>query len=580
MGKSTKKKNKKITAPKANIQELSISRDGGQIALRGYSYQFLYSCYLILSSSNPSNFFQLEGIEDIDCIMQKNGSNDITHIQLKYSVNKQDASFLTDVLKNFLEAYLLDQNRFFKLVYDFPVAKGHLSKIFASKLDEKSRTHWAGVISNIKKNNPSWNWSVYDFDKFISHLSFEKIEKSILATEIEKTLIRIYEINTDNVSLFANSIKILCFEKMEQRAYVTKAELDSKIQSVKIDISKGPQNPAHSWIRKLDYSKPSIDEGCSFYEGKKATPADIVSGFPIKRPSLEKDVINSICENMVTVIKASSGQGKTTLALRAAYILQNEYIPYQLLWCDEIKEIGNIVQYFKARIQLGEKILILIDNLDNHLSKWNYLVQLLQSELHCHYKLLITSREMDWYNYSGDLSNIQSLKVIKPVLEEKEAIEIFNLFREAKQLHPSITSWQRAWNKIAERQLLDKLVPPYPVNVTAQMLDCFSEKYDLPEKKVTDVDELPIGYIAEELWIYSKSVELLTEPEDACYLAAQTQDIQLNITEMLCLLKNKLPFKDVDWLIEICDNVFSGEKFDDIMFNNVIEHFIQKKIEQ
>ena len=123
MGKSTKKKNKKVTAPKANIQELSISRDGGQIALRGYSYQFLYSCYLILSLSNPSNFFQLEGIEDIDCIMQKNGSNDITHIQLKYSVNKQDASFLTDVLKNFLEAYLLDQNRFFKLVYDFPVAR-------------------------------------------------------------------------------------------------------------------------------------------------------------------------------------------------------------------------------------------------------------------------------------------------------------------------------------------------------------------------------------------------------------------------------------------------------------------------
>ena len=100
------------------------------------------------------------------------------------------------------------------------------------------------------------------------------------------------------------------------------------------------------------------------------------------------------------------------------------------------------------------------------------------------------------------------------------------------------------------------------------------------KKKVTDVDEFPIGDIAEELWIYSKSVELLTEPEDACYLAAQTQDIQLNITEMLCLLKNKLPFKDVDWLIEICDNVFSGEKFDDIMFNNVIEHFIQKKIEQ
>lgn len=458
MGKGTKKKSKKVAAPKANIQELSISRDGGQIALKGYSYQFLYSCYLILSSSSPGISFQLEGIEDIDCIKQKNDSSDVTHIQLKYSVNKQDASFLHDVLKNFLEAYLLDQNRFFKLVYDFPVAKGNLSKIFASDLDEKSRIYWTDAILNIKQNNPSWNWSAYDFDKFISHLSFEKIEKSILAAEIEKALIGTYEINTDNVSLFANGIKILCFEKMEQRAYVTKAELDSQIQSVKIDISKGPQNPAHSWIRKLDYSKPSLDEGRSFYEGKKATPVDIASGLPIKRPSLEKDVINSICENTVTVIKASSGQGKTTLALQTAYILQDEYVPYQLLWCDEIKEIGNIVQYFKARIQLGEKILILIDNLDNHLSKWNYLVQLLQSELHCHYKLLITSREIDWYNYSGDLSNIQSLKVIKPALEEKEAIEIFNLFREAKQLHPSMTSWQRAWNKIAERRLLIEYV--------------------------------------------------------------------------------------------------------------------------
>ena len=169
VGKGTNKKGKKVAVPKANIQELNASRDGGQIALRGYSYQFLYSCYLILSSSSPGISFQLEGIEDIDCIKQKNDSSDVTHIQLKYSVNKQDASFLPDVLKNFLEAYLLDQNRSFKLVYDFPVAKGNLSKIFASDLDEKSRIYWTGVISNIKQNNPSWNWSVYDFDEFISN---------------------------------------------------------------------------------------------------------------------------------------------------------------------------------------------------------------------------------------------------------------------------------------------------------------------------------------------------------------------------------------------------------------------------
>ena len=124
--------------------------------------------------------------------------------------------------------------------------------------------------------------------------------------------------------------------------------------------------------------------------------------------------------------------------------------------------------------------------------------------------------------------------------------------------------------------LIDKLTPPYPVNVTVQMLECFITKYNISKKSSIDAEELPFGEIAEELWIYSKSVELLTEPEDACYLAVETQCIQKNISEMLCILKDKLPQKDVDWLIEICKSVFSGEKFDDILFNKVIEHFIQK----
>ncbi len=458
MAKGTKNKNKKATPPKKNIQELQDSRNGGQIALRGYSYQLLLSCYLVLSNSNPDVTFRLEGVEDIDCIKWKENDNDMTYIQAKHFTTRQNASVLSDVLKNFVEAYLLDQNSSFKLVYDFPVANGNLSKLFQSELDKSSNTYWSNVIAEIQNKNPSWNWSVYNFDHFFSRLSFEKIEKTTLASKIEKALIETYEITTDNISLFANSIKILCLEKMEQGSCISKEELDRHIHGVIDDISKGPHNPAHSWIRKLDYSISDIENKRSFFEGKKATPSDIASGLPIRRMSLEQDIANSIQENTVTVIKASSGQGKTTLALQVAYNLQQEYMPYQLTWCNNVKELGNIAQYFKTRIKLGEKLLIIIDNLDGHLAEWNYLAQLLQSELRRHYKLLITTREIDWYNYSGDLSNIQSLKIIKPLLEEKEAVEIFNVFKESKQLHSSITSWKNAWNKVAERQLLIEYV--------------------------------------------------------------------------------------------------------------------------
>lgn len=66
-----KGKKKKPISPKKSIQSLQESRDGGQIALRGYTYQFLYACYLMLTNQNENTIFQLEGIEDVDRIENK-----------------------------------------------------------------------------------------------------------------------------------------------------------------------------------------------------------------------------------------------------------------------------------------------------------------------------------------------------------------------------------------------------------------------------------------------------------------------------------------------------------------------------
>ena len=69
--------------------------------------------------------------------------------------------------------------RSFKLVYDFPVSKGkgNLIKILDGNLDDKSRVHWCDEILKIKQEQPLWNWSAYDFDQFMSCLSFEKLKR-------------------------------------------------------------------------------------------------------------------------------------------------------------------------------------------------------------------------------------------------------------------------------------------------------------------------------------------------------------------------------------------------------------------
>ena len=229
-----------------------------------------------------------------------------------------------DVLKNFLEAYLLDKNRSFKLVYDFSVANGNLSKLIDNKLDKTSTDYWRSTIDKIKKGMPVWNWEIYDFNDFMSKLTFEKIEKSALETKIENDLIQNYGIVSDNISIFTNGIKMFCFDSMQNRSVVGYSDIQQLIENIKFDISKGPSNPAHSWITKINFDKHQ--EGTSdlsFYEGKKATPLDIARGTAVARSILEKEVMDSIEKNTVTVIKSSSGQGKTTLALKVAFLLQS-----------------------------------------------------------------------------------------------------------------------------------------------------------------------------------------------------------------------------------------------------------------
>ncbi len=453
------KKKKKVTKPVyRSLPDLERSRTGGQIALSGFTYQFLYSCYLILSERDESVNFTLEGLEDIDRYKCDVISDKITHIQLKYSTQRQDASFLKDVLKNYLEVYLLDNTHDFKLVYDFDIAKGNLNKLVNNNLDDASREYWGGIIEKIMEENAQWNWSGFSSDAFLDKITFEKRVKDDLSLEIEKLLIERYDITTGNIRLYANGIKVCCLNKMEYRKSIDKKELDALIQNISDDISKGIQNPAHEWIKKVDFSVSEIVDEKSYFEGKKATPQDIALKLPVRRIDTEKEVENSINSNRVTVIKASSGQGKTTIALQVAFNLSTEYQIYQLTWCNDAKELNNIIKYFKTRVKLGEKPLIIIDNLDSQLSEWNRLAQLLQEEITYNYKLLLTSREDDWYSYSGNLSNVKSLRTVELSLNDQEAEGIFVQLKNRDLLHDTIVEWKHSWEKVETKRLLIEYV--------------------------------------------------------------------------------------------------------------------------
>ena len=443
-----------------NIQNIEENRKGGQVALAGYTYQLWYSCYLILNELDKGNTYKLEGIEDIDKIESIEKSNDdvFTHIQIKYSANKQSSSFLKNVLKNFLEIYLNDNNRKFILVYDFEVSEGHLKKLINGELDGKSNQYWKRIIGAIKEDNEKWEWDNFIYDDFISVLDFKKVPDNKLKENIERLLIDKFEITTDNVKLYIEAISSLCLNKMKNGGLINDRDIVNTMSDTQDLIEKGTCNPAARFINKISFINKDLESNDkSYYEGKKPNISDIVNRLPIKRESLEKQIIESIEENRVTVIKASSGQGKTTLAYQVAYNLSEIYTSYQITWCNDTKELLNILNYFRTRVKLGEKPLIILDNLDVQLSQWNRLAQLLQGENH-QYKIIITTREDDWYRYGGDLSNIKLLNIVDLYLSSEEANNIYNVLDKNNMLHESIVNWEDSYKIIEDKKLLIEYV--------------------------------------------------------------------------------------------------------------------------
>ena len=673
-------KTKTIPKPKASIEELQEARNGGQIALRGYSYQFLYSCYLMLSCKDENTVFNLEGIEDIDKIVSTSDEQKTMHIQLKYSENKQDASFMKSVLKNFLEAYLLDKNRAFKLVYDFSVAKGHLSKLVNNILDSDELQYWKATVDEIKNENPQWNWNQLDFDDFISKISYENIKKAVLAERVEMALIENYDITTDNIKLFANSIKMFCFEKMETRSAVSLNDLKHQIELVKFDISKGAENPAHGWIEKVNFNELT-DQKSSYYEGKKATPMDIVKGLPVSRVLLEKDIRTSVNNYMVTVIKSSSGQGKTTLALKTQYGLQKEYTPYQIINCSDRGTLRHIVEevevpkeflevkqaYFNSMQNFLRQVAGLIqrDENDVRLALYNlkqakaglpkmhkffdgmeldeemaskhtnlcrqesqkileiymccqYFLQHDASPLFDKYQIRnwyrdVCTKEIEDVNVALDAMQ-QEYDAVFPDQAYEEAVfkhypiilRSFDMTSEEVMqdfvlrtiafaetsfdymlvlqcdengaiLQHAIKFPKRFFKAIQEalvsgEEITDtSLLTPYPIDVTENMLECFSGDWKI--KRQTDNPYVHyLGDIAEELWVYSKLRELLCTEEDREYCICELKKVAEKIAIMKKEIHLHLDEEVANQIDEMCNHVYEGNCFDNIRLNEFVQN--------
>lgn len=429
------------------LAALAAKRTGGSINIRGLEFQLLYAAHLALITlkAGGSESLRLEGVEDIDVYV----GNKSEFIQAKTSQNKLDASAFWElgVLQNFLKVYKTSGSSTFRLVHNNTFAKGMVDELISKQFSEKGLAFWSEKLNTI---SPTEN-----IRDFLERITFEKSDTSKLQREIIKSLITDHNVNVGSEIPFVRALLYNVFEWSKLRSTIGTHDIVRLVQAVKDEFSGFPENPAvqHKWIASVKF-EADANTDLGYFDGKAARPVDIARGLPVKRPTWEDEIAKSLSKFDVTVIRSSSGQGKSTLAWMSAHAsTQNHKTVFQVSHCFSRDESVAISDFIESRLVIGEMPVLVIDGLNQETSHWFSLAEMLRSKP---VKLIITTREEDWVRY-GSATAIE-LKIINIRLSITEAKEIFNALRNSKRLHASIKTWEPAWEQVKNKGLLIEFV--------------------------------------------------------------------------------------------------------------------------
>lgn len=449
-----------------SLQIIAKRRKGGSVNLIGLSFQFSYALWKILHflvESDPNRTIRLEGIEDIDVIDAKVHlitQKDYEFIQVKHSENKMDASSFwnKNILQNFIEVYLENPQATFRLVHNMNLADGNLKELASSSFTDTGLEYWRKKIEDYKNSTESnLNWKNFNIVDFLDSIKFEKLSEQDMEKDCKQIIIDKFQIDTGNEQQYMNTLHYKVFEWSKNRVAINSKDIITVIQEIKDDMAKGDVNPAtqQGWITKVSYNDNLEINPDDYYEGKAARPIHIAKGLPVRRELLEEQIEKTINDFDITVLKSSSGQGKSTLAWQIGKkFSENGYSLYELHWCSDEEKIGSIISFLHSRVKIGETPLIIIDGLRQSVSRWFALAERIY-ELPI--KILVTTREEDWYRYGADASRL-SLKHLKIHMSDVEAQNIFNQLKIKGKIHNSIRNWQPAWEKVKDKGLLMEFV--------------------------------------------------------------------------------------------------------------------------
>lgn len=441
-----------------SLNEILQSRFHGAVNITGIRFQLLYSLVRLfdLYNNTTAQTIQFEGIEDVDVRTRNINGFHIgnTHVQVKGSRNDQGWGWLKreKILDHFIQVFRLDFDARFVVVTNFAF-KGQLQTLatYCNKQSKKLPTDVLQEITTIATNAGLHRRQV---EQFLLQVSFERVDEKDLLRRLREACIQYLDIQVNNEELYVSHLLSCAITWAAKRAEVTKHDIEIERLRVHDWISHGSINPALQGRLIQPLSFEVERDADDYYEGKDARPAHIVGALDAPRPEWQRAIEEKFQRAQVCIVKASSGQGKSTLLYRYAFdhFVLNRV--YRLGGCTSEEQAGQIIEYLTQRLSLGLPLLVLIDPLADHTRQWHRVVAGLVGKP---IRFLVATREEDWYRYSQGISGFV-WDMVMPELSLKEARSIFRYFQQQNKVAPNVMSAEWAYARVEDQKLLIEFV--------------------------------------------------------------------------------------------------------------------------
>lgn len=443
------------TSEETTIDSIVKRRTGGAVNIRGIRYQMLYSVLqsLRLLLESKASSIRLEGAEDFDYVSLE--SEDF-YVQVKTSraAKPWSISKLEKPLRSFLEIYRANPTARFVLVVNF-VFKNDLQQLSdRQSLSDSQRSSAEEKFHNFMEKTVGA--SRQESESILDQLQFETIPESTLKQDLLSVVSGNRSIGQGSAAVHIEALVNQFLIWSENRATITKDDLDLFLdQTARVMAQSHPDYDAFGQ-RLLNVVNWSTDGNHhDFFDGKSTRPDHIGADLDVRRPKWMKqidDILDSP-KSRICILRASSGQGKSTLMYRYAHDYWNHDYVLLVEVIETKQHAANINYYLRERAKLGQPYLVLIDGIDSSTNHWFEVAQECAS---LGFPMIATVRYEDWSQFGRE--HVVVYEPLEPYLDLEEAKDIHASLRTAHTLADDAPEPEVAFERIGTPPLLIEYV--------------------------------------------------------------------------------------------------------------------------